>query len=590
MRRFIKTTLGKLLSNAVAVSLIIPYIVAFATPRAEAQLQELPQWAVLDLVDKTGQAPPTFGAEAADAIRNELVKTGKYDVFPPEQINRAYKTLNLVPPVTQLISLLRLGAELKANTIVTSELHLFRFVRQGNLRRADLMVTMKVLDVASGIYVNGSSVIAHSTYRPLDTPDNVLLLDAMQTAAAELVRNVTSKELPFGTILNTYEGVAFVNRGTRSGFKPGQELIVLRGREQVATAIVSEVEPDSSKIKILTSSKGVQPGDKVRAIFTEPPIKLAWPKGDTTTPKFEKKNMPGKNSGLYTVALVLGLVAVALLNSSGDQNAASKVIAQAMTDSTGEPRIEISWRPDLFSKGTDRRVEWWVWRNDVTGFPVIVTRGSVITWVDDDKDRTPPYANDNAFLYGVPGGTTCDVTALPDPNDTNSAPGIVSGVPYTYQVSLIYRVLGIELPNANQDNDWCYFTSSKKTAVGTATAYNVTNVLNTPTANEEVTGPITFNFNAVGTALAPGVVIEYVLQISDSPTFTRKTDLAKFRRNDVGSVLTVGPIDLSGYYPSSSELYWRVGVKNVADNPGPKPDAYTKERYVFSIPRRLVRL
>jgi len=589
VRRFIKSTLGKLLSNAVAISLIIPYVVVFATPRAEAQLQELPQWAVLDMVDKTGKAPASLGATAADAIRNELTKTGKYDTFPAEQINRAYTTLNLVPPVTQPISLLRLGAELKATTIVTSELHMFRFVKEGSLRRADVMVTIKVMDVASGINVNGSSVIAHSTLRPADTSDEVLLADAMQTAAAEVVRNVTSKELPFGTILNTYEGVAFINRGTRSGFKPGQELIVLRGREQVATAIVSEVEPDTSKVKILTSPKGVQPGDKCRAIFTEPPIKLSWPKGDSTTPRFEKKNMPGKNSGFYTLAIVLGLIAVAVLTSSGDQNAAASIRAEAFGDVTGLPRVEINWSPDLFSKGTDRRVQWWVWRNDVVGIPVLVTAGSVIKAIDDDVARIPPYANDNAFLYGVPGGLTCDITELPDPNTENSAPGVVNGIPYTYQVSLIYRLLGIELPTANEDNDWCYFTSSKTTANGTATPY-ASPVLNTPTSNEEVTGPITFTFNAVGNALAPGVVTEYVLQISGTPNFSKKTDIAKFRRTDVGTVLTVGPIDLSAYYPSSNELYWRVGVKNIADKPGPKPDVYTKERYIFSIPRRLVRL
>lgn len=580
------------MSNAVALSLIIPYVAVLATPRAEAQLQDLPQWAVLDMVDKTGKAPASLAATAGEALRNELGKTGKYETFPAEQISRACTTLNLVTPVTQPISLLRLGAELKATTIVTSELHLFRFVTEGANRRADVMVTIKVLDVASGITVNGSSVISHSTLRPADTSDEVLLADAIQTAAAEVVRNVTSKELPFGTILNTYEESAFVNRGTRSGFKVGQELIILRGREQVATAMVAEVEPDTSKVKILTKPKGVQPGDKVRAIFSEPPIKPIWPKNDSTSPKFESRKVNGRNSGFYTLVTILGLIAVAVLTSSGDQNAASSVRSEAMSDSSGAPRVQISWSPDLFSKGTDRRVQWWVFRNDIPMVPALVTDGQVISVVDDDQIRVPNFPGsiaDPSWIIAQPGGASCTTPELPGLNVTDTVIGVQSGMPYTYQVALVYRLLGIELPNADEENNWCYFHSSKTNAKGTATPY-ASPTLVSPLANEEVSGPITFVLNAVGNALAPGVVVEYVVQISGTPTFAKKTNIATFRRTDAGTTIPVGPIDLSAYYISSNELYWRVGVKNVADVPGPKPDVYTKERYIFSTVRRLVRL
>lgn len=592
MRRFIKTTLGKLLSNAVALSLIIPYVAVLATPKAEAQLQDLPQWAVLDMVDKTGKAPASLGATAAEAIRNELGKTGKYETFPAEQISRACTTLNLVTPVTQPISLLRLGAELKATTIVTSELHLFRFVNEGSLRRADVMVTIKVLDVASGINVNGSSVISHSTLRPADTSDEVLLADAIQTASAEVVRNVTSKELPVGTVLNTYDTTAFINRGARSGFKVGQELIVTRGREQVATAVVAEVEPDTSRIKIMSSPKGVQPGDKCRAIFSEPPIKPIWPKNDSSSPKFESRKTHGRNSGFYTLVTVLGLIAVAVLTSSGDQNAAASVRAEAMSDSSGAPRVQVSWSADMFSKGTDRRVQWWVFRDDIAMVPALVTDGQVVSVVDNDQTRIPNFPgslSDPSWIISQPGGASCTTPELPGLNVTDSVNGIQSGIPYTYQVALVYRVLGIELPNPDETNNWCYFHSAKTVAKGTATPYS-TPTLAAPAANEEVTGPITFTFNSVGNALAPGVVVEYIVQISSTPTFTKKTNIATFRRPDVGTVLTVGPMDLSAYYVSSNELYWRVGVRNVADNPGPKPDVYTKERYIFSVVRRLVRL
>lgn len=586
MRRFIKTTLGKFLSNVVAISLIIPYVAVLSASKANAQQLELPQWAVLDIVDKTGTAPAGIGAIAADAIRNELGVTGKYETIPAEQITRAYGSLNLVPPVNQPISLLRLGAELRATTIVTGDLVMYRFVKDPNGRHAEVQMTVRVLDVASGIHVNGAAVRANSTVRPADTADDTLLADALHSAAAAAILSITSKELPFGTILNTSQTYAYINRGTRSGFKPGQPLIVLRGREQVATAVVSEVEPDTSKIKILTFPKGVQPGDKCRVVFSEPQLNKIWANnGEVSTRKVKK---PGANSGLYTLVAVLGLVAVALLTASGDQNAAATVRAEAVTISSGLPAVEINWSPDLFSKGTDRRVQWQIWRNDVIGSPALVTEGSVIKAVDDSVARIPGFANN--FLTLTPGGITCDVPyASLAYNTTLSAAGVTNGIPYTYQVSLIYRLLGIELPTPDETNDWCAFTSSKTTAKGIATPYASPD-LQTPTINEEVTGPVTFTFGAAGNPLAPNVLIEYIVQVSDTATFAKKVMVTKFQRIDSSGILTVGPIDLSGFYPSSQQLYWRVGVKNVADVPGPKPDVYTKERYIFSTPRRLVRL
>jgi len=575
------------MSNVVAVSLIIPYVTIIMTTRAQAQVQELPQWAVLGMVDKTGKAPATIGTVAADALRGELEKTGKYETILPESINRAYAGLNLVPPVSQKISLLRLGAELKATSIVTSDLLKYQFIKDGTGRRADVIITVRVLDVASGIVVNGANIGASSTVRPADTAEDTLLADALQTAAAKAILTITSKELPFATVLNTFQEVAYVNRGTRSGFKNGQDLIVLRGREQVATAIVTEVEPDTAKVKVLTSPNGVQPGDKVRVVFSEPEVIPVFTKNGDVHVRPAKKN--GANSGFLTLVAVLGLVAVALLNGSGDQNAVSNVTTEATASLAGTAAVQIHWSPDMFAKGTDRRVQWWVYRSDIAATPSLITDGSTITVIDDATARTPAYINLDRFLNGQAGGTTCDVTFADLAYNTDTIiPGVTSGVPYTYQVALIYRVLGIELPNPDTTNDWCYFISGKKAAKGFATPYT-SPTLSTPAPNDIISGPVTFGFPAVGNVLYPNVVVEYVVQVSSTATFTNRVNVAKFQRTDIASTISVGPIDLSGYYPASSELYWRVGVRNIADVPGPKQDVYSKERYVFSVPSRMAR-
>ena len=56
--------------------------------------------------------------------------------------------------------------------------------------------------------------------------------------AAEAVAKIQSQVLPSATVLNTRNNEALINRGAREGFKDGQQVIVTRGREEVATATV----------------------------------------------------------------------------------------------------------------------------------------------------------------------------------------------------------------------------------------------------------------------------------------------------------------------------------------------------------------
>ncbi|MCX7800415.1 MAG: hypothetical protein N2109_08755 [Fimbriimonadales bacterium] len=578
MRRFNQTSIGKRIGRAALAALVIPALSAITAQRAEAQIQTNPTWAVLEFNNASGKGPENLGATAAEAFRSELGKTGRYEIIPAETVNRALITLNLQPPVTQRISLIRLGQEIGASNLVTGDILNWRVVNDGKGKRADVILRVVVTDVASGLAVNGASFVASSTVRPMDATEETLLADALAIGATQGVSEIISKDLPRGTILNTTTDQALVNQGSRSGFAVGQEVIVLRGREQVGVGIVTEVEPDSSTIKLVRTTRGLQPGDRVRVIFTPKEVSSKFTASGGVQVAKPKPRSP--NSGLLTVAAVLGLALVLLGQGRASNDAlVADFVAEATNEGIGgTPAIRLSWKPDLLTKGNEVRDEWQVWRDDVTTSPVLVVPGNQISAIDTADVRTLQYQNITTV-----GGRSCDITEQ-EFEDAEDVPGLVSGRPYRYQVRLIYKLLSIDVPGADTDSTYCYFASSRVSARGTATPFSVP-VTISPAAGATVNNPasVTFSFQAAPTFV--GTNCEYVVQISDSLLFpkNRTVTVAKFLDNKLSpATITVDGVPVTGLFAGATRLYWRVGVRNLADKPGPKPDQFTGERYVFS--------
>lgn len=596
MRRFINSRVGKVVSNVVALSLFVPYVTLITATRAVAQVITNPSWAVLDFVNTSDRGGPSnLGSLAADAVRTELEKTKKYDPVPRETIDRFLASLDLQQPVTQKISLLRLGQQANAASVVTGEIRNWRIVKDAQGKHADLLIRVDVLDVASGIVVNGTVLSASSTVRPSETADDILLADALKTAAFQAVSDITSRELPRATILNTSgdNKSALINAGSRAGFKDGQELIIMRGREQVGSGVIAELEPDGATITILRSTRGVQPGDRARAIFTPPDMKKDWGRnGDIQLIKPAPKH---PNTGLLTALAVIGLIVITVgMNPSG-QGVLAQVKAQATTVG-GLAGVKVSWSPDMFTKGTSSRTLWQIYRNDfqlISGsanVPIMTTPGSQITCVNSASQAIGAYQF-STIPSQPSGGYTCTNATPLLTASTVATPMVVSGIPYIYSVALIYMIPANELPNGTLSTGLCYFISDPTNATGQATPYDLP-TLTTPNNGDTISGAVTFSWNASGNVLASGEVAEYVVEISPSISFLKSQviTLSKFQSNAVtGTTLTAGPFDLTGVFPASSTLYWRIGVRDIADKPGPLPDIHTGEPYIFSIPRTMAR-
>ncbi|RYG43340.1 hypothetical protein EON79_17165, partial [bacterium] len=325
----IQTRTGQVLSHIVAAALILPSVTLGLTRRAEAQLQQNPTVAVVQFRDVKNPGS-TYGQQAAKSLSGFFGQTQAYDVVPQETIQTQVETLGLSQPLQNLTNVLRVGQELRltraGDTIVSGEVIDYRVRSSAQGKQADVSLRVIMTDVPSGIAVNGAGVSASSTVRSGDVSDETLINDAISAAANQAVQAIRSQTLPTATIQNTYARSAIINQGARSGFKQGQEVIVSRGREQVATAQISDIQPGSATIVIKRSFKGLQPGDRVRAVFSPPDIVPGFSQNGEA--RVNRPRRGNNASGLITVALVLGVVALLATGGNGSgTDAADKFTA-----------------------------------------------------------------------------------------------------------------------------------------------------------------------------------------------------------------------------------------------------------------------
>ena len=75
MRRFVDTFAGKAFCHLAVMALVLPTVTLTVARRAEAQVQQLPSWAVTEFKDMKGNASLKYGQAAADAVSKELATT-----------------------------------------------------------------------------------------------------------------------------------------------------------------------------------------------------------------------------------------------------------------------------------------------------------------------------------------------------------------------------------------------------------------------------------------------------------------------------------------------------------------------------------
>lgn len=663
MRRFIESFAGRGVCVACAYALIIPFLTFVSMTRAVAQIETLPLWAVVEFQNLSPKGGAEYGKVAAEAVNSELAKTNRYEMIPAETIARAETELGYSGTLRP-DQLIRLGQNIRATTIVSGQLVDYRIIEVGAGRQADVLLRIEVRDVASGLPINGAALKGSSAIKGGDVSDETLIKEAIGATAYEGVQQIISRTLPRATVLNTLEKTALINRGARSGFQKDQEVIVTRGRDQVATASVTEVEPDAAVIQVVRSNRGIQPGDRVQVVFNVPPLLGFTKKGEADTGGRKASPRRGNNSGLISVLIIIGIAAFLFgQGRGGGQDLITDVTAEALVLPDDTPAVRLSWRPDAFIKGNNQRFQWQIYRSDVFGAPVMIAPGFATEAIDDARPRTFTWYD----FEGIIGGAFCDNTTPANPTDQD-ATGVVPGTVYTYQIELIYSLSALDLPGTGTGTtnggggttglttggttglttggttgglttggtgfgggrnmvtvegiedevpfstggadmafgseevfalaqtggggDRCYFASTKVPTKGQATPF-LRPALRSPVNNAVIATAPVFVFTSVR-GPTQSVVIEYVLQLSDDPTFPKNRTImpaeGRFIDNSspAGAQLSTSPVrDALTAFRGSEWIYWRIGARNINDNPGPVPVG--GERYIFSAPFRFRR-
>ncbi|MCS7065553.1 MAG: CsgG/HfaB family protein, partial [Fimbriimonadales bacterium] len=384
--------------TGVASMLLVWLVQPLSMRTAQGQIVQLPRLAVVDFHNKSGYGGGGIARAATDAVAGEFQKTGRYEVLTRGEIEQQLKDLDLAPPLGKTGSL-RLGRALQLESIVVGDVEAITFV--GSPKQAQVTLSVRVIDIASGEPVNGAVATGFSNPRPgYAGDDDTLVLEAIRNAAFEAVRTIQNYTIPEATVLTTRAGKeVLLNRGIRGGLRPGMEMIVIRRGEEVGRIRITEVSDSDAVGVIIESLKGIETEDKARAVFEVPSVKVKAGK----VVKEEPRARAERNKALRALGplLILGLIAFGVARaSSGGNTPVQDVIAEAGTDGNFDPVVRISWKTTLFAKSNRDQIQWQIYRSDFIDIdgngnmiPVGVVPGNQHAFIDTTVPRTLSYAS-----------------------------------------------------------------------------------------------------------------------------------------------------------------------------------------------------
>jgi len=563
--------------SMLAVGLLYP----LGAARADAQLVQLPRVAVLDFENKSGYGGASIARAATDAVAGEYQKSRKYEVLARGEIEQQLKDLDLALPLDKT-GFLRLGRALQTESLITGEVNAVTFV--GSPKQAQVVLTVRVIDIASGEPINGAVATGLSNRRPGYTgDDDTLVQEAIRNAAFEAVRIINNYTIPEATVLTTRAGKeVLLTRGIRGGLQPGMEMIVVRRGEEVGRIRVTQVSDSDAVAEIIDFGRGIQSEDRARAIFRVPTVEVKA--GRVVT---ERPRQRGEGNRLLRALgpiLVVGLIAFGIARaSSGGNTPVQTVIAEAGADGNFEPFVRISWKTTLFAKSVPDTIQWQIFRSDfidldekANRIPVGVVPGNQNFFIDTTVPRVLTYAS---LLRE--GEDDLDFQTL---EEESPAPGVAPGRSYTYQLALVYR----ERIEAEGETIFL-FKLSDRVQSGQATVLLPVQLL-TPLQRSEDVDPKDVRFSW----LAAEGANAYRVEVSTDPTFRDRN--RTFVSPEILSTaaggspvsterinLETGLLNRLGLVGQRVTLYWRVGARNLYDDPGPIPGPGGL-RYVWSRP------
>lgn len=651
---------GKRISYLLVMSLLLPLLVmALPAKHAMAQVARQPQVAVLDFgVQSSIKASGILGRNATDAVVIEMTRTGRYDVTPRATVNQQLADLGLTTPLDN-VGIQKLGQNLGADFIATGDIVDVKFT--DNPRRARVTLSVRLTDVNSGELANGAieTGISPAPAPGFQADDEKLLSDAIQNASFNVVRTITSYQLPTATILQVRDASEVIlNRGGQDGITQGLEMVVFRGNDRVGRIKVNTVRSTDSTANITDVGKGIRPEDKARAVFQLPGYVVDANGQIQQTPiKNIESYKPRKKSNKSILNVILGLAAAVIIatlvfdkkprtNSSGLSVLRARAYSDPSDITSGDSsgRVLITWEPaaDIPQPNV---IEYHIYRDgQIIGFtnqantqyidsPALAGQQLTYNQIQFGGGIIEPGNTTTTATTGTTGTTTTTGTTgtnttggqtsgntqgntVDQPTQLRTVvatlSGLQVGVPHRYSVTVLFR----QVRAAGQSNTGTTTAGtggqiaggggqiSGASSTGGTTAGNTGGTANTtgnvfyqetplrresgtatPLGRPVVTGPAG-DQNIARVSVRFNTVLQgnsYVVEFATSPTFSDKKVIPlrngtaqPFYQNGTGLAASPVEFDLTreaqfSSLPGRSRIFYRVGVRNLSDEPGPLP-------------------
>jgi hypothetical protein len=578
----------RLICYVLAFLIGTPTLTLIAPVPAAAQAPDLVEVAVVDFINRTGVGGDYIGKLASDALVVELKRSDRFDVSTRASVQAGMDEMGFRAPLSHT-QLMRLGQTvLKGDVGQTSAMiegDVTSLKVKGNPRTAEVEMIVRMVDVASGEFINGAVTTGVSRLRIGDNPDDDRLVEeAVNDAAYKAVKTMVDYIIPEATVMNTMgTNEVLLNKGAREGIKRGMKMIVFRRGELVGKVQVGDVTPNDATASVIYAPKGVKPEDKVRAVFDVPEFHGKGDQGvEEPAPKAARAPKSGRSgishggSGLLKGLVLLAGLAFLFKGGSGTAPVGAVTARAGLAPDipATEGGVKITW--DVAKLGGGRNIlEYHIWRdNEPTPVGAVVPAG-LSFFIDDVGPGT------RAVSYQV-----IDPIAHTKTAATAAVNRPATGVPHQYFVSAVYQ---IEEPAGS--GTFKYFETDKA-ATGLATITRrmlagPTGDLLGPTPDQLdvnlVTGE-TFQFNSRRGGDT------YIIQISTSVIFSAPqytSPIIQFNPAVEGVVsFPTGNISSSfGAVTAGTQMYWRVGVRNSQDRPGPVPNmGKASMTFLFSEP------
>jgi hypothetical protein len=224
----------------------------------------------MDFTDSSTYGRGMLGTQAAAAVSTAMEESGKFEVIPREELQKALQDLGFTLPLNKDAEL-ALGRKLDAAGILCGEVHAAGIsnTRDGLVGEVEVAVTLR--DMSTTELVNGALEIARSTPKPGYTgSEDVLINEALGLVADKIVRTMLAQRIPQATVLTERGGRVYVRGGSRQGLRPGMRMAVLRFGELAGYIVLDKVDSDSSEARVTFNLRGITERDKAVAIYILP--------------------------------------------------------------------------------------------------------------------------------------------------------------------------------------------------------------------------------------------------------------------------------------------------------------------------------